>query len=82
MSNPPNINGYVNLHKPIGITSMEAVRRIKRHLPKKTKVGHAGTLDPLAEGVLGLSFAFALPAAPDAVHVHRPDVHRIAGVGA
>ena len=59
MSNPPNINGYVNLHKPIGITSMEAVRRIKRHLPKKTKVGHAGTLDPLAEGVLPICIGSA-----------------------
>ena len=52
MTTHQNISGYINLNKPIGITSMEAVRRIKQSLPRKTKVGHAGTLDPLAQGVL------------------------------
>jgi tRNA pseudouridine55 synthase len=40
------------LDKPSGITSARAVTRIKRLLPKKTKVGHTGTLDPLASGLL------------------------------
>jgi tRNA pseudouridine55 synthase len=43
--------GLLNLHKPIGITSRDAVNVVAR-LVRPAKVGHAGTLDPLAEGVL------------------------------
>ncbi len=46
------INGILNIHKPINCTSYDVIRHIKKILPKKTKIGHAGTLDPLAEGVL------------------------------
>ncbi|HEX8340718.1 MAG TPA: tRNA pseudouridine(55) synthase TruB [Tepidisphaeraceae bacterium] len=45
-------SGILNLHKPAGITSAAAVGRVKRLLPRGTKVGHAGTLDPFATGVL------------------------------
>ncbi len=38
---------------------MEAVRRIKQSLPRKTKIGHAGTLDPLAQGVLPICIGTA-----------------------
>ncbi|MGH3088256.1 MAG: tRNA pseudouridine(55) synthase TruB [Rubrobacteraceae bacterium] len=38
--------------KPSGIPSARAVAMVKRLLPKKTKVGHTGTLDPLASGLL------------------------------
>ncbi len=54
---PPNkapkkqINGWINLNKPLGISSAQAVGKIK-WLLKPAKVGHAGTLDPLASGVL------------------------------
>lgn len=49
--------GYViNIDKPLGWTSTDVVRKIKYGLQKsgyrKIKVGHAGTLDPLASGVL------------------------------
>jgi tRNA pseudouridine55 synthase len=40
--------------KPPGITSARTVSRVKRLLPKKTKIGHTGTLDPLASGLLVL----------------------------
>jgi tRNA pseudouridine55 synthase len=40
--------------KPPGITSAGAVSGIKRLLPKGTKIGHTGTLDPLASGLLVL----------------------------
>lgn len=40
------------LDKPTGISSARAVAQIKRLLPKKTKIGHTGTLDPLASGLL------------------------------
>ena len=55
----PAINGFLNLHKPVGITSMDAVRRVKRITGQRRKVGHAGTLDPLAEGVLPICFGQA-----------------------
>lgn len=43
--------GLLNLYKPAGITSRDLVNRVQR-LVKPHKVGHAGTLDPLASGVL------------------------------
>jgi tRNA pseudouridine55 synthase len=46
------MDGLINLDKPAGITSAAAVSRIKRLLPRATKIGHAGTLDPFATGVL------------------------------
>jgi tRNA pseudouridine55 synthase len=38
--------------KPAGITSHDVVAGVRRSLPRKTKVGHAGTLDPFATGLL------------------------------
>ena len=46
------MNGLFVLDKPAGITSAAAVNRIKRLLPRGAKIGHAGTLDPFATGVL------------------------------
>ena len=43
--------GIINLNKPHGMTSRQAVDRVK-WLVQPAKVGHAGTLDPLASGVL------------------------------
>jgi tRNA pseudouridine55 synthase len=43
--------GVLNVHKPPGVTSRDVVNQVTRLL-RKTKVGHAGTLDPLASGVL------------------------------
>ncbi|KGK88512.1 tRNA pseudouridine(55) synthase TruB [Clostridium sp. HMP27] len=45
------MNGVINVYKPSGITSFDVVRTIKR-LSKTKKVGHTGTLDPMASGVL------------------------------
>lgn len=47
-----SVSGIINLDKPAGITSARAVDAVKRLLPRKTKIGHAGTLDPFATGVL------------------------------
>lgn len=42
-----------NVYKPPGVTSYDVVRHFKRHLPQGFgKIGHFGTLDPFAEGVL------------------------------
>jgi tRNA pseudouridine55 synthase len=46
-------SGVLNMYKPIGLTSHDVVARVRRLLNTK-KVGHLGTLDPLAEGVLPL----------------------------
>jgi tRNA pseudouridine55 synthase len=47
----PSVCGLLNLNKPIGVTSRDVVDRVTRPL-RKVKAGHAGTLDPLASGVL------------------------------
>lgn len=49
--NQQELNGVVAVDKPKDITSASVVARVKRLLNAK-KVGHAGTLDPFAEGVL------------------------------
>jgi tRNA pseudouridine55 synthase len=45
------MHGLLLLDKPTGITSFDVIRQVRRHV-KTRKVGHAGTLDPLATGVL------------------------------
>ena len=45
------MQGFFNIDKPLGITSHDVVNRIRRVVGMK-RVGHAGTLDPLANGVL------------------------------
>ncbi|MBW9170886.1 tRNA pseudouridine(55) synthase TruB [Clostridium estertheticum] len=45
------MNGILNVFKPTGITSFDVVRLIRK-ISKVKKVGHAGTLDPEASGVL------------------------------
>lgn len=44
-------NGLVIVNKPRGMTSYDVIRRLKKQL-HTTKLGHSGTLDPLASGVL------------------------------
>jgi tRNA pseudouridine55 synthase len=46
------LNGLLVLDKPTGMTSRDAVNRIQRQLPRRSRIGHTGTLDPLATGVL------------------------------
>src|SRR3954470_12057946 len=43
--------GLLNVNKPAGLTSRDVVNRVER-LVRPAKAGHAGTLDPLASGVL------------------------------
>jgi tRNA pseudouridine55 synthase len=45
------MDGILNLHKPYGLTSHDCVAAVRKLLPGR-KVGHAGTLDPAATGVL------------------------------
>ena len=52
------INGWINLNKPKGFSSAYCLNVIKSKF-KKIKIGHAGTLDPLAEGVLPIALGEA-----------------------
>jgi tRNA pseudouridine55 synthase len=46
------MDGILNIDKPPGPSSAAVLNRLKRLVPRGTKVGHAGTLDPFATGVL------------------------------
>ena len=52
-TNNQNINGFLVVDKPGGVTSHDVVARSRRELNTR-KIGHAGTLDPMATGVLVL----------------------------
>jgi len=67
------VDGWVNLDKPVGVSSTQAVGRLK-HLFNAKKAGHAGTLDPLASGVLPVAFGEAtktVPIVQDGVKSYR-----------
>ena len=57
------ISGWINLDKPYDLTSTHAVGRIRR-LFDAQKAGHAGTLDPLATGVLPIALGEATKTVP------------------
>ncbi len=48
------ISGWINLDKPYNVTSTQAIGKVRRILNAQ-KIGHAGTLDPLATGVLPIA---------------------------
>lgn len=52
------IDGWLVIDKPLGLTSAQVVGRLKR-ATGAAKLGHAGTLDPLASGVLPIAFGEA-----------------------
>ena len=60
------VNGWLVLNKPVGLTSTAALNKVKR-LFNARKAGHAGTLDPLATGVLPIAFGEATKTVPYAV---------------
>ena len=55
----PGFDGLLVIDKPSGITSRDAVNRAQGWFPRKTRIGHTGTLDPLATGVLVLCVGMA-----------------------
>ncbi len=57
------IHGWLNLDKPIGISSAQAVAQVQRIFGIK-KAGHLGTLDPLASGVLPIALGEATKTIP------------------
>jgi len=62
-SNRAVVDGWIVLDKPVGMTSTQAVSRLKRIYNAK-KAGHAGTLDPLASGILPVAFGEATKTVP------------------
>ncbi|MGA8433992.1 MAG: tRNA pseudouridine(55) synthase TruB [Methyloceanibacter sp.] len=64
------IHGWLVLDKPQGMTSTQAVSRV-RHLYSAQKAGHAGTLDPLATGVLPIAFGEATKTVPFAIEGNK-----------
>jgi len=67
------VHGWLNLDKPLGLTSTQAIGRVRR-LTNAQKLGHAGTLDPLATGILPIALGEAtktIPYAQDADKVYR-----------
>jgi tRNA pseudouridine55 synthase len=57
------VNGWIVLDKPLGLTSTQALAAVKRIFDAQ-KAGHAGTLDPLATGILPLAFGEATKTVP------------------
>lgn len=53
------MNGFLNIDKPAGLTSHDVVARVRRLAGRGVKVGHAGTLDPMATGVLPVALGSA-----------------------
>src|SRR6476661_2784182 len=61
--NRVDVHGWIVLDKPVGMTSTHAVAAVRRLFNAK-KAGHAGTLDPLASGILPLAFGEATKTVP------------------
>ncbi len=71
------VHGWVIIDKPSGVTSTQVVGKVKR-IFNAQKAGHAGTLDPLATGVLAIALGEAtktVPFAMDAEKVYRFTAH-------
>jgi len=67
------VHGWIALDKPLGLSSTQALGKARRLLNAQ-KAGHAGTLDPLASGVLPLAFGEATKTVPllvDAAKAYR-----------
>src|SRR4249919_2904488 len=60
------VHGWVILDKPLGMTSTQAVAAVRRIFDAR-KAGHAGTLDPLATGILAIALGAATQTVPYAM---------------
>lgn len=64
------VNGWVCLDKPVGVTSTQMVGKV-RYAFNAQKAGHAGTLDPLASGILAIALGEATKTIPYAVDTQK-----------
>jgi tRNA pseudouridine55 synthase len=60
------VHGWVILDKPLGLGSTQAVAKV-RHIFQAQKAGHAGTLDPMATGILAIALGEATKTVPFAM---------------
>ncbi|MBC8278699.1 MAG: tRNA pseudouridine(55) synthase TruB, partial [FCB group bacterium] len=60
----------LNVYKPAGITSFDVIRILRRKLGIK-KIGHGGTLDPIAEGVLIILVGKATKKSDNLIGLHK-----------
>ena len=65
-----DVHGWVILDKPVGMTSTHAVGAVKRLFTAK-RAGHAGTLDPLASGMLPVALGEATKTVPFVMDGHK-----------
>jgi tRNA pseudouridine55 synthase len=70
------INGWINVDKPVGVTSAACVNSVRRALDA-AKLGHAGTLDPAASGVLPIALGEATKTMPFVVDTHKKYVFTV-----
>lgn len=71
------VHGWVNFDKPYGMTSTQAVGKV-RWLYSAQKAGHAGTLDPLATGILPIALGEATKTVPFLVEASKGYIVEIA----
>src|SRR5580658_3413842 len=64
------VHGWVILDKPLGMTSTQAVAAVRR-IFNAQKAGHAGTLDPLATGILAIALGEATKTVPYAMDTDK-----------
>ncbi|HEX4636472.1 MAG TPA: tRNA pseudouridine(55) synthase TruB, partial [Rhizomicrobium sp.] len=64
------VHGWVILDKPIGMTSTQAVAAVRR-IFNAQKAGHAGTLDPMATGILAVALGEATKTVPYAMDADK-----------
>ena len=64
------VHGWVVVDKPQGVTSTQAVSTV-RHVFNAQKAGHAGTLDPMATGVLAVALGEATKTVPFAMEAEK-----------
>jgi tRNA pseudouridine55 synthase len=72
-----DVHGWLVLDKPVGMTSTHAVAVVKRALSAK-KAGHAGTLDPLASGILPIALGEATKTVPFVMEGRKSYVFTVA----
>ena len=75
-----SVEGLLVVNKPKGLTSHDVVQRLRGKLGLR-RIGHAGTLDPMAEGVLVLLVGRSTKLV-DAIHAHRKCYEAVITLGA
>lgn len=73
--------GYLLINKPAGLSSCALLARFKPHLPAGTRVGHAGTLDPFAEGLLLIGIGKEATKTLESIHQYEKTYYATGQLG-